>query len=224
MNMDLNALAEKQLELSKGISLKDEFPKDIKTIGGFDLAFSGGRVFCAGVVLKYPDLEIIEIKTLCSKEEFPYIPGFLSFREAPAIIRTYRMLKNKPDIILVDGQGICHPRSFGIASSVGIMLNKPSIGVAKSKLCGEFKEPRDVMKPEKIFLFGKHVGWVVKTRKECKPIFISPGHKVSVESSLGIVLSCIKDHKLPEPLRMAHAEATTVKKHAENSIGRDFER
>ncbi len=206
--MYLERLVEEQTKLARQVSLKDGF-KSIKRIAGFDLAFSGKKIFCAGVVLDYETLELIEKRVIRSKEIFPYIPTFLSYREFPAVLKTYMRLKKKPDLILLDGQGICHPRGLGLASHVGVFLNKPSIGIAKSRLCGEFREPR-AEKPEKIIFKKKQVGWAFRD-KRFKPIFISPGHRVSLRESLKIALACLKNHRIPEPLRLAHLYANEAK-------------
>lgn len=210
--MDLERLIQEQTKLAKEVSLKDGF-KSIKRIAGFDLAFSGKNIFCAGVVLDYETLDLIERGFVRTKEIFPYIPTFLSYREFPAILKAYMRLKKKPDLILLDGQGICHPRGLGLASHVGVFLNKPAIGVAKSRLCGEFRDPKPG-KPEKILFKKKQVGWVFRDKK-FKPIFISPGHRVSLSGSLKIALACLKNHRIPEPLRLAHLYANEAKvKHA----------
>lgn len=205
--MNLESLTNEQLKLAKQVSLKDGFIS-IRRVAGFDLSFSGKRIFCSGVVMDYETLEVIEKKIVRTKEFFPYIPTFLSYREAPAILKTYMRLKKKPDLVLLDGQGICHPRGLGIASHIGVSLNKPAIGVAKSRLCGDFREPRPG-RPEKIVFDKRQVGWAF--RDKYKPIFISPGHRVSLKSSLDIVLNCTKRHRLPEPLRIAHLYATEAK-------------
>lgn len=205
--MDLESLTNEQVKLAKQVSLKDGF-SSIRRVAGFDLSFSGEKIFCSGVVMDYETLEVIEKKIVRTKEIFPYIPTFLSYREAPAILKTYMRLKKKPDLVLLDGQGICHPRGLGIASHIGVSLNKPAIGVAKSRLCGDFREPRPG-RPEKIVFDNRQVGWAF--RNKYKPIFISPGHRVSLKSSLDIVLNCTKRHRLPEPLRLAHLYATQTK-------------
>ncbi len=120
-------------------------------------------------------------------------------------------MKIKPDVILINGQGIAHPLRCGIASHVGVSLDVPSIGVAQSKLCGEYKEPKEVGHYTSIIYNGKKVGYVYKSKENCKPIFVSPGHKVSSRTSLKIVTSCIGKYKLPIPLRMAHGYANEMK-------------
>ncbi len=215
--MDLRRLTEEQSSLSRKVSLKDGFGR-IRRVAGFDVAFSGGEMFCAGVVLDYPSMTLIEKKTSSMKEIFPYIPTFLSYREFPLVLKTYMRLERKPDLLFLDGNGICHPRGLGLASHVGVSLNKPSIGVAKSRLCGDFREP-GTGKPEEISFGKRQVGWAYRGRS--RPVFISPGHKVSLKSSLHISLRCMRSHRLPEPLRFAHLYAGEAKrKHGDYKDGR----
>jgi deoxyribonuclease V len=205
-------LRKKQRGIAKKIVLDDFLPNKIKTIGGFDIAYSKDQAYAAGVTLDYETLEIIESKVIISKVNFPYISTFLTFREGPGIRKVYEKLTRKPDILMFNGQGIAHPLQAGLASHLGVLLNKPSIGVAQSKLVGEYKEPKKPKEFSELFFEGKQVGWVLKTKEDCKPIFISPGHKISMERSLGICLHCLKNHKLPEPIRLAHtlAEKKTI--------------
>jgi len=201
-----------QKRIAKKVVLEDRFPKTIKNIAGFDLAFSDDEAFVAGVVIDYKTSDILEIKVIETNLSFPYIPTFLTFREGPPIIKVYNRLNRKPDVILINGQGIIHPIHCGIASHIGVSLDVPSIGVAQSKLCGEYKEPKKVGHYNPITYNGKKVGYVYKSKKNCKPIFISPGHRVSLSTSLKIVVSCMGKYKLPLPLRMAHVYANQMKK------------
>jgi len=207
---ELQRLRKEQTTLARKIILRDDFSRPLKTIGGFDLAFDKDRVFGAGVVLDYRTLKLIEVKTLVTEETFPYIPTFLSYREGPVIIEIYRKLKNKPDLLFVNGHGVAHPLSLGLASYVGVLINRATIGVARSKLCGKFKKP-GTGKQEKLTFKGKQVGWVLRIRKDFREIFVSPGHMVSLESSVRIARDCLRNHKLPEPLRLAHLYANRVK-------------
>lgn len=205
--MDTERLVEEQTRLAGKVSLSDGFG-EIKRVAGFDLAFSGKDIFCAGVVLDYKTLRLLEKKIVKTKVIFPYIPTFLSYRELPAILKAYMRLERKPDLLFLDGQGICHPRGLGLASHVGVFLGKPTIGVAKSRLCGDFREPRQG-KPERIIFGNSQVGWVFRDR--FKSVFISPGHMVSLRKSLEITLRCMKNHRIPEPLRIAHLCANEAK-------------
>jgi deoxyribonuclease V len=204
--METETLKKQQVELAKKVSLEDGFGK-ITAVAGFDIAYSGRTAFCSAAVLGWSSMEVMEHKTIQARETFPYIPGFLAFREAPHIVRLFKKLTLKPDVILIDGQGICHPRGMGLASHVGVLLDMPSIGVAKSRLCGEYEEGESA---SKLFLEGRHVGWVSK--RKGSPVFISPGHKVSVNSSLEIVSHCTREgQRIPEPLRLAHLYAEKAK-------------
>jgi len=199
--MNFESLIKEQNEMSKKIILKDCFKKPVKTVAGFDCCYRGNNQICAGVVLDYKTLETIEMKIVIRKETFPYVPGFLSYREGQGIISVYRSLKNTPDVIFIDGHGISHPRGIGLASYVGLVLDKPTIGIAKSILTG-------VIKDDKLFLNGKQVGWVI--RKGKRKVFISPGQKISLKTSRELVLHTII-HRVPEPIRLADRYAAKVK-------------
>ena len=201
--IDTGKLRAKQIEIIKKLSLKDEFKK-IERIVGFDQAFLNDKIISAAVVCDYNSLEIIEKKYVVEEVKIPYIPGFLSFREGPAITKAYRKLKTKPDIVMIDGNGILHPIKAGLATHVGIILNTPTIGVAKSLLLG-------VVKNRRVYVDGEVRGYELYTKKGCKPIYVSPGHKISLKTSVKVVKDCVRGHKLPEPLRLAHLYANEVK-------------
>lgn len=173
-------------------------------IAGVDAAFSGRKVIGVASLYKYPELIPIEDAYAIMKVSFPYIPGFLSFREGPAILKALNKLKIKPDLILFDGQGIAHPGGIGIATHIGVLLDIPTIGCAKSKLVGEYKEP-GIKKGEWSPLKYKDrtVGVVLRTREKVRPLFISPGHRIDIESSIRIVLGCTTRYRIPEPIRRA---------------------
>lgn len=204
MGSFLDKLRKEQQELAKRVIVKNSFGK-LKTIAAADQSFlSGNRIISAIVSFTFPDLEEKERAYSLRRVSFSYIPGFLSYREAPPIIAAFRKLKQKPDILLIDGNGILHPLRIGIASHVGVMLNQPTIGVAKSLLCGKVEK-------EKVYLDGMVVGRKLSTKKGCKPIYVSLGHRVSLKTSVKIVKECLLDHKLPEPLRIAHLYANELK-------------
>ncbi len=202
MKIKLDKLKKEQILLSKKIILKDSVKK-IKTIGGCDNSFFSDKVISVIVVLNYKNLRIIEKKNTISKANFPYIPGYLSYREVPPIIKTYKKLKNKPDILLCDFNGVLHPRKIGAASHLGLLLNIPTIGVAKNLLCGKIKD-------NYVFVNNEKRGYALKN-KNYKPIYISPGHKITLEKSIKIVKHCLKN-KIPEPIRLAHNFANKKKK------------
>jgi deoxyribonuclease V len=178
-----------------------------KIIAGLDCAFSkdGKQIFASAVVIDLSDFSIIETATAKRKVDFPYIPGLLSFRETPACIDTIEKLKTTPDVFVVDGQGIAHPRRLGIASHIGLLIDKPTIGCAKSRLIGTFDEPRrrkGSFSP--LVDSDEEIGVVLRTRTDVKPVFVSVGHKCTLEDAISIILECTTKYRLPEPSRLAH--------------------
>ncbi|MHC4888947.1 MAG: deoxyribonuclease V [Planctomycetota bacterium] len=172
-----------------------------------DCAFSkdGKKIIAAVVMLKLPDFESVETTSALRKVPFPYIPGLLSFREAPVCIAAVEKLKTEPDIFIIDGQGIAHPRRLGLAAHLGLFFDKPTIGCAKSRLTGTFKEPspeKGVSSPLKDK--DEVIGAVVRTRTNVKPVFVSVGHKCLLKDAVKITLDCTTKYRLPEPTRLAH--------------------
>jgi deoxyribonuclease V len=198
-----------QLRLKKYLAYKPL--KRIKTVAACDVSYPGSEAFGVVVVFRYLGLELIEQKTARVKITFPYVPGYLTFREGPVLVKAFSKLKTKPDVILFDGQGIAHPRRMGEAAHLGIVLDTPSIGCAKSRLYGEYREPGK-RKGSYSFLTaeGEEVGVALRTREETKPIFVSPGYKVNLESSIEIVMNCVGKYRIPEPLRVAHLESLSL--------------
>jgi deoxyribonuclease V len=186
---------------------RDIISNGVKTIGGGDVAYSknGNFLFGAIVVLSFPDMEILDMATADGKIPFPYIPGLLSFREGPILIKTFQRLKLKPDVMIYDGQGIAHPRGMGLASHVGLWLDLPSIGCAKTPLLDEFISPGPLRgSSEWIRKEGKKVGAVLRTKENVKPLFVSPGHRIDLPTSTKLILESCKGYRFPEPLREAH--------------------
>lgn len=189
--------------------------KQPKLIAGIDCAFSkdGTKIIAAVVVLDMPDFTPVETTNAVRKVTFPYIPGLLSFREAPACIAAVRKLKTVPDVFIVDGQGVAHPRRLGLAAHLGLFFDKPTIGCAKSRLTGIFEDP-PVEKGAYSFLKDKKsakqdtqyetIGAVVRTRANVKPLFVSVGNKCTLEDAIKITLGCATKYRLPEPTRIAH--------------------
>lgn len=206
----LERLTAIQNRLAKKVILEDGFDR-IEKIAGGDAAYDRDKAFSAIVVLDYAALEVVEESVAESRVAFPYIPTFLAFREMKPLMKAIESLKNKFDILLLDGQGIAHPRSLGIASHLGVVLDIPTIGVAKRLLCGEVRGKIKPSQPAKIIYGGRQVGYALQTKRNTSPIYISPGNKVSLDSSLKIVAHCVKKHKLPEPLRFAHNLALLVR-------------
>lgn len=206
---ELKKLMDIQMRIAKKIVTEDWFRAPIKLISGVDSTFFDDSAIVACVTLNYATLKVFDKKILVGKIGFPYVPGFLGFREGPLIMNIMENLDVKPDIFIINAQGIAHPRFCGCASHVGVLTERPTIGVTKSKLCGEYyKEPECVGEWVPLVYEGKTVGAVFKSKRGCKPIFISPGHLISLESSIQIVKRCIRGHKLPEPLYLAHKLAT----------------
>jgi deoxyribonuclease V len=210
MSESLKELASEQSRLSKRLVLRDGFER-VRLVAGADQAFIGKNIISSVVLCSYDTLEPVEKVHATIESSFPYIPTFLSYREAPSIVSAWEKLKVKPDVLLIDGQGIAHPRGMGLASHVSVILDVPTIGVAKSRLFGDHRTPVTAMKPEKLICGKGQIGWVLRTKSGCRPIFISPGNKVSLGSSLEIVLGSMRNHKLPEPLRLAHIHAKETK-------------
>lgn len=202
--MDINKLKEEQTRLSKKIVLKDEFEK-IEKIAGCDIAQRGDELIAAIVVCEYKTLNVLEKQCVIKTATMPYIPEFLGFRECPALIECYSKLTTEPDIFIFDGNGILHPRRFGAASQFGLSIDKPTIGVAKSLLCGE-------LRGDDIFIDNEKAAFELKTKKFSKPIYISPGHNITLKTAVEIVKNLMKlPHKLPEPLHLAHRYAEKMK-------------
>lgn len=182
-------------------------------IAGVDAAFCEDKIIAIACLYKYPDLTPIEERYVAAEVFFPYIPGYLSFREGPAIIQALSSLDIRPDLILFDGQGIAHPKGLGIAAHIGAFLDLPSIGCAKSRLVGEYEEPwnkKGSWSP--LDYKGKVVGAVLRTRENVRPLFISPGHRIDLKGSIEIVLRCISKYRIPEPLRRADSMSKKLKK------------
>lgn len=208
---------------SKAVIADNLNPEELKVIAGADQAFlydskdepknKGEEIISAIVLLEYPSMKFIDHAYSRMPVDFPYIPGLLSFREAPAILNAFRALKTKPDLLVIDGGGINHPRFAGLATDVGVSLDIATIGVTKKLLCGTGELPDDEEGEARIITYqDREVGYYLKSKKGCKPIIVAPGHKVSLETSLKLVKTCIRKHKLPEPTRIAHLCANRMKK------------
>ncbi len=180
-------------------------------IAGVDISTSKGEGIANGavVVLSYPELELVEVQTVAARVNFPYVPGFLSFRESPLILAACEKLALSPDLILVDGQGIAHPRRIGLACHLGLFLNRPTIGCAKSRLCGSHPMPgAELGSCSEVVDRGEVIGAALRTRPGVKPLYVSIGHKVDLQTAIHWVLKCCRGHWLPEPARLAHLAAT----------------
>ncbi len=195
-----------QSELRARVILENSF-KEIKLIAGCDLALdtASNEAYGGVIVYTWPELREVERHSVCRKIKFPYIPGLLSFREAPTLLDCLAQLETEPDLIIFDGQGIAHPRGVGIATHMGLLLDKPTIGCAKSRLYGSYKEPGEKAGSRSSLVSeqGKVLGAVVRTRDRVRPIFVSPGHKIDTQTSIKIILQCVDGYRIPKPTREA---------------------
>lgn len=184
---------------------------EVRWVGGADLGFEeqGTIARAAVVVLSFPELERVEYAIARMPTPFPYVPGFLSFREVPAILQAFRQLQQKPDVILCDGQGYAHPRRFGLACHLGVLLDLPTIGAAKSRLLGDH-DPLGAAKGDwqPTIDRAETVGAVVRSRHNCRPLYVSSGHRVSLPTAIDLVLRCTTRYRLPETTRWADAIAS----------------
>ena len=204
------AAIEIQQTLRKEVITRDQFGA-VQYVAGVDVGFEAdGTVTRAAVaVLSYPELQLCDQAIARRPTTFPYIPGFLSFREVPAVLEALAMVKIVPDLLLCDGQGIAHPRRLGIACHLGVLTNLPSIGVAKSRLIGkhaEVPDQRGIWEP--LYDHGETIGAVLKTRPNTLPLYISPGHRISLETAIAYVMGCTTKYRLPETTRFAHKLAS----------------
>jgi len=183
----------------------------VRLIAGVDISGvrSSGVATAAAVLLSFPELQFLEESRAVGVPRFPYIPGFLSFREAPLMLEALKELRGQPDIILVDGQGRAHPRKLGIACHLGLLLDKPTIGCAKSRLVGQFEQPADEPGATSPLVYrGDVVGCALRTKVGSKPIFVSVGHRVSLATAQSLVMRCtLPGQRIPEPTRQAHMAA-----------------
>ncbi len=198
--------------LKDKIILKKDFSK-VETVGGGDVAYSknGDRLFGAIAVLSFPDMGIVDMASADGKIPFPYVPGLLSFREGPILIKTFEKLKRRPDVMIFDGQGIAHPRRIGLASHIGLWLDLPAIGCAKTPLLMDFISPGLTKGSfEWIHQEGKKVGAVLRTKEKVKPLFVSPGHRIDLTTSIQLILESCRGFRVPEPLRKAHQASQSM--------------
>ncbi|RZJ72728.1 deoxyribonuclease V [Flavobacterium sp.] len=205
-NLSISEATLIQKELQAKIDLTP-FDKEIKLVAGADISFNkfSTTVYAGIVVMEYPSMKIKQMALAKGEANFPYVSGYLAFREMPALQKAWRMLTLTPDILILDGQGITHPRRMGIATHFGIVENQPTIGCAKSMLSGKFDDLElGKFSSAPIVIKDQLCGHALRTKNAVKPIYISPGHKVSVDQSLEIVSRCVGKYRIPEPTRIAH--------------------
>ena len=201
---------ELQRKLAGSVSTVPAIPDVVRHLAGLDISppDSEGVVIGSGVVLEYPSLEPVEVKTAEGKPPFPYIPGLLSFRESPVLLDALAQLDAQPDIIYVDGQGLAHPRRFGLACHIGLLTQTPTIGCAKSILVGTHQKlSTSAGSHSPLVHKGEAVGAAVRTRDKVRPMYISPGHLIDIDTSVQWVLASCKGRRMPEPTRKAHQAA-----------------
>ncbi len=215
--MDFAALHDWDLDPRQAVALQRELARQVRltptvaespaTVAGVDVSYEkhGHHFFAAVVVLDLPTLTVVDQAQADGQVDFPYVPGLLSFRELPILLEAFRHLRTVPDAVLVDGQGIAHPRRVGLASHLGLWLNLPTIGCAKSRLCGIHDEPGEQRgDAAPLLLENEVVGMVLRTRERVAPLYVSPGHLTDVESATRLTLACTRRYRMPEPTRLAH--------------------
>jgi deoxyribonuclease V len=205
------------IEIQRRLAKRARFTAMKKTpavVAGLDCAFSkdGRRIVAAVVVVELPSFEVVETAIATQKVEFPYVPGLLSFREAPACLAAIEKIESRPDVFIVDGQGFAHPRRFGIASHIGVLIDRPTVGCAKSRLIGNYDEPGRHEGNYSLLTDGDEIiGAVLRTRTNVKPVFVSVGHKCTLEDAIKVILECTTKYRLPEPSRLAHQLVSKAK-------------
>ena len=209
-----------QNKLAAKIVLKN-LNSQINLIAGADVSYSkkSGSCFAAVTVYNFSGMELIEQAVTMEPVNFPYVPTYLTFREAPALLIAFKKLNRIPDLILFDGQGVAHPRRMGLATHLGIILDLPSIGCAKSVLVGEYEDPGS-KRGESTTLFYKNqqIGTVLRTRDRVKPVFVSPGFKITLEEAAYWVLMSCAGYRIPEPIRQSHLKVNRLRIEYENQL------
>jgi len=204
-SINLEKLKKEQIELSKQVNLKDSFKKEeINFVAGCDCAYSGNMIICSIVVLD-KNLEIVEEKFVSRRVSFPYIPGYNAYRELPAMVECYEKLEESPDVFMVLGEGILHPRRLGIASHLGLIIGKPVIGISNTVSIGTIKNGI-------VYIDNEKRGQEVLTKEGSRPIIVSPGNMITLKTACEVVKMFVKEpHKLPEPLNAAHKHSNEVR-------------
>ncbi|MEM3737095.1 MAG: endonuclease V [Candidatus Bathyarchaeia archaeon] len=203
-NFRVEAARRAQMELGRRVIEENCLPQRVRNVGGVDVAYRGELAVAAAVILDYDSLSLIESRTLEARVTFPYVPTFLSFREAPPIFRVLRLLKAKPDVLMVNGHGVAHPYGCGLASHIGVILKQPTIGVTDGLLCGEVEPPTGDLAP--ILYKGRRVGVALSTGGG-RWIYISVGNMVTLDSAVDLTRSLLRGGKMPEPLKTADSLA-----------------
>jgi len=221
MKWNLESLQDRQRQIAQNVDLTNALPAlaELKTVAGADISCNrfGSVGYAAIVVLSFPEMEILETAQAIETLEFPYIPGYLGFREWPLVRGCARQLSIIPDVLICDGQGIAHPRRAGLACHIGVETGWITVGCAKSRLVGDYADPGprrgDV---SDLWLEGIKIGEVVRSKDRVKPLFISPGHRIDCEHATQLTLALCRRYRLPEPIRQAHALVNRLRK--ENTV------
>jgi deoxyribonuclease V len=208
-NFSVSKAHKAQLRLAQHIVTEDRLPRKITRVAGVDISYTDELAIGAVAVLDFASLEILEQQTATVKVRFPYISTLLSFREIPPAVACIKKLRLQPDVLFADGQGLAHPYRCGFASHLGLAVEKPTIGVAKRRLVGE---PTAIAGNVFLVQKGRIIGAVVTTRKSAKPVYVSVGHLVSLETAVKLVKHCARNSKIPEPIRQAHKIAAEERK------------
>jgi deoxyribonuclease V len=193
----------------------EEAPLRPRRVAGADVscARGGNELFAAIVVLDARSLEVLEVARARGRVRFPYVPGLLSFREVPPLLEAASRLRLRPDLLLCDGQGLAHPRRFGLACHLGLFLDLPTVGCAKSRLIGRHREPGPRRGHHaRLTDRGERIGSVLRTRDRVKPVYVSPGHRVGLDQARRLTLSLCRGYRLPEPIRAAHSESNRARR------------
>jgi deoxyribonuclease V len=210
----VRSLADQQRELHQRLC-HEPLPHEPRLIGGCDSSFpTPDTILSVFVVLRYPSLELVEKVYNYGPVTMPYVPGYLSFREAPNVIQAFAKLVHKPDVVMVDGHGVAHPRRMGIAAHLGVLLDMPTFGVAKNKLTGTFAEPgptKGDRSPLTDARTGEVLGEVLRSKDRVLPLFVSAGHRCDLPTATRLTLNCLRGYKLPEPTRLADHWAEVFK-------------
>ncbi|RYY49819.1 MAG: deoxyribonuclease V [Chitinophagaceae bacterium] len=202
----VDAAKKQQLALREQINISER-RLHIKTIAGADISHNrfSSEIFAGIILLTYPGLEVIGYSLAKSTVAFPYIPGYLAFREVPALMKAWDQLAMKPDVVMMDGHGIAHPRRLGIAAHFGALTGVPSLGCAKKKLTGSFEAPGEAAGSSSPLLDREEqIGTVLRTKSLTKPVFVSPGNGMGLRNAVQITKKCLRHYRLPEPTRLAH--------------------
>jgi deoxyribonuclease V len=192
---------------------------ECRLVAGADCSYNrfSSTMYAGVVILRADNLSVVEQKGAVGEATFPYVPGLLSFRETPILLQAFAKLGHTPDVVLYDGQGFAHPRRVGIASHLGLWLNVPCVGCAKTRLVGEFEEPnRDAGSTSSLVDRGETIGQVVRSKTGVKPLFVSVGHLIDLDSAVHWVLATTQKHRLPEPTRLAHLYVNQLRRGEES--------